>query len=56
MSSDAVGKINRRLAKHRILIVRGGKIIEQRKAVKSCNPPDIPGFDGKNAIARWEAQ
>ncbi|MFD6294339.1 MarR family transcriptional regulator [Streptomyces sp. NPDC060235] len=73
MSPDAVGKINRKLAKHRILIVRGkignysfyrispyiafhGTGIEQREAVKTCNPPDIPGFDDKNAIARWEAQ
>jgi hypothetical protein len=62
MSTDAVGKINRKLAKHRILIVRGrignynfyrispyiafhGTGIEQREAIKICNPPDIPGFD-----------
>ncbi|MER6693375.1 MarR family transcriptional regulator [Streptomyces minutiscleroticus] len=72
MSADAVGKINRKLAKHRILIVRGrignynfyrispyisfhGTGAEQREAVKTCNPPDIPGFDD-NTPARWEAQ
>ncbi|GAP52374.1 MarR family transcriptional regulator [Streptomyces azureus] len=72
MSTDAVGKINRKLAKHRILIVRGrignynfyrispyiafhGTGLEQREAVKTCNPPDIPGFN-ENVPARWEAQ
>lgn len=72
MSADAVGKINRKLAKHRILIVRGrignynfyrispyiafhGTGLEQREAVKTCNPPDIPGFDA-TTLARWEAQ
>lgn len=72
MSPDAVGKINRKLAKHRILIVRGrvgnysfyrispyisfhGTGIEQREAVKTCNPPDIPGFDEKTP-AKWEVQ
>jgi hypothetical protein len=72
MSTDAVGKINRKLAKHRILVIRGrignynfyrispyiafhGTGIEQREAVKTCNPPDIPGFDD-NVPARWEVQ
>ncbi|WP_443055973.1 hypothetical protein [Streptomyces sp. IBSBF 3136] len=32
-----------------------GTGLEQREAVKTCNPPDIPGFDD-NVPARWEAQ
>lgn len=72
MTADAVGKINRKLLKHRILIERGrignyrlyrispyiafhGSGIEQREAIKTCNPPDIPGFDNKT-LTRWEAQ
>ncbi|WP_369214857.1 MarR family transcriptional regulator [Streptomyces flavofungini] len=72
MTADSVGKINRKLAKHRILIVRGrignyklyrispyisfhGTGVEQREAVKTCNPPDIPGFD-ESTPALWEAQ
>ncbi len=72
MTADAVGKINRKLVKHRILVIRGrignyklyrispyisfhGTGIEQREAVKTCNPPDIPGFDDSTP-ARWEAQ
>jgi hypothetical protein len=59
MTADAVGRINRNLAKHRILI-RCGRIgnyplyrispyiafhgtgVEQREAIKSYNPPEIP--------------
>jgi hypothetical protein len=72
MTADAVGKINRKLAAHRILIVRGhignyklyrispyisfhGTGIEQREAVKTCNPPEIPGFK-ESTPACWEAQ
>jgi hypothetical protein len=72
MTADAVGRINRKLAKSRILIVRGkignyklyritpyisfhGTGIEQREAVKSCNPPEIPGL-ATSTPARWEAQ
>jgi len=72
MSTDAVGKINRKLTKHRVLVIRGrignynlyrispyiafhGTGLEQREAVKACNPPDIPGFD-ENTPARWEAK
>lgn len=72
MTADAVGKINRKLLKRRILIERGrignyrlyrispyiafhGTGIEQREAIKTCNPPDIPGFDNTTPW-RWEAQ
>jgi hypothetical protein len=72
MTADAVGKINRKLLKRRILIERGrignyrlyrispyiafhGTGIEQREAIKSCNPPEIPGFQNMTP-ARWEAQ
>lgn len=72
MTAGAVGKINRKLAKHRILVIRGktgiykfyrispyiafhGTGVEQREAVKTCNPPDIPGFDD-TMPSRWEAQ
>lgn len=71
MTPDAVGKINRKLYTHRILVVRGrignyklyritpyiafhGTGAEQREAVKTCNPPNIPGFD-ELTPARWEA-
>lgn len=72
MTPDAVGKINRKLLKQRILIERGrignyrlyritpyiafhGTGIEQREAIKTCRPPEIPGFDGETPL-RWEAQ
>ncbi|MCX3061357.1 MarR family transcriptional regulator [Streptomyces beihaiensis] len=72
MTTDAVGKINRKLFERRILIERGrignyrlyrispyiafhGSGAEQREAIKTCNPPDIPGFDN-NTPTRWEAQ
>ncbi len=72
MTADAVGKINRKLLKRRILIERGrignyrlyrispyiafhGTGVEQREAIKSCNPPDIPGFQNTTP-SRWEAQ
>lgn len=72
MTADAVGKINRKLLKRRILIERGrignyrlyrispyiafhGTGVEQREAIKSCNPPDIPGFQNMTP-SRWEAQ
>ncbi|MEU3098759.1 MarR family transcriptional regulator [Streptomyces sp. NPDC006967] len=72
MSTDAVGKINRKLVQHRILIVRGrignynlyrispyiafhGTGLEQREAVKTCKPPEIPGFNEMTPV-RWEAQ
>lgn len=72
MTADAVGKINRKLLRLRILIERGrignyrlyrispyiafhGTGIEQREAIKTCNPPDIPGFDNKTPLL-WEAQ
>ncbi|WP_189828241.1 MarR family transcriptional regulator [Streptomyces finlayi] len=72
MTGDAVGKINRKLLKRRILIERGrignyklyrigpyiafhGTGIEQREAIKSCRPPDIPGFGNTNP-SHWEAK
>jgi hypothetical protein len=32
-----------------------GTGLEQREAIKTCNPPDIPGFDSTTPW-RWEAQ
>lgn len=59
MTTDAVGRINRKLAGHRILVKAGrignyplyrispylafhGTGAEQRQAIKSWNPPNIP--------------
>lgn len=72
MSRDAVGRINRKLAKHRIIIARDkiagitlyritpyiafhGTGLEQREAIKLCNPPDIPGLS-ETTPTRWEAK
>ncbi|MCX5367243.1 MarR family transcriptional regulator [Streptomyces sp. NBC_00124] len=72
MTADAVGKINRKLLKQRILIERGrigncrlyrispyiafhGTGIEQREAIKTCNPPDIPRACPMGQVTRLSA-
>jgi hypothetical protein len=69
MSADALGRISRKLARHRILVERGrignyklyrispyiayhGPAAEQREAVKTCNPPEIPGFTEPASMQR----
>jgi hypothetical protein len=66
MTPDSVGRMLRKLARHRIILRTGrigrismysispyiayhGSGVEQREAVKSWNPPEIPGWNGTPA-------